>query len=146
MGILPIIFVVLTASILSFYSINETRQMIELHEMPPRAFLFQKIRRNLVLFTLFMSPLILASFIVYAQQWYFIVALVLFFYNLLIFSILSKYAHFEPGASSSFHEFLNGLALVGTLLPPFAPVVLVMNFKFYKKAIRTLSPYLNDYN
>jgi hypothetical protein len=145
-GVLPVAFFLITAIIISFYSMNEPRYMIELHELPAKQFLFKKLKQNLQLYTLFMLPLMVAMFIFYQQQWFLIVALVFMCYNLLVFSILSKYAHYEPAVSSSFHGLLTGLALAGTLLPPFAIVVLIMNLKFYKKAIQNLSPYLNDYH
>ncbi len=145
-GSVPITIFILGISTLSFYERCEPYQMILSYELNAKQFLFQKIKRQLQLFSIITIPLIVLFILFNTNRWYIPIAEYLIFCFIHIYVIMTKYAYFEPNAKSPAAQTFGVLGLIGGLIPVFLPLVWLLTLWFYIKSINNLNYYLDDYN
>lgn len=145
-GSVPVAIFVLGIISLSFYEKGEPLQMLIAFEKSANQFLLQKIKLQLVLFSILTLPLIVAFAIFHSENWYIPVAEYLIFISLHIYTILTKYAFYTPNSVSPAAQTFSAIGAVCGIIPFLLPVVWLLSVRFYFKSWENLNTYLNDYN
>lgn len=135
--IFPLIaFVLLTASINSFFAPCESYLMIEGYSAI-QTFIRKKLSQALWLYSLFAVPIIIALLFAKDQPPAWVISTLIFFAIVYtIGSVLVKYAHFEEGKISSTQHDLRMLLLGASLI--LFPVTIAYEYHLYKKIHRVL--------
>lgn len=141
-----IVLWVLMNLVFSFYRDCESVRILAAQELPPRAFLGWKIKLHLKVFAVFMIPLAGLYLIFHSMHWWIVLSIVLLLSINLLFSIVSKYANFEPNETMAVNDLANSLALMSILIPFLLPIPIVMGIRNYRKAIVQLNEYLDAYH
>lgn len=145
-GSVPIAVFVLGFSVFSFFERCEPFQILQSHELGAKKFLFHKVKRQILLFTIIIAPLLGLFLTFHFGQWYIPVVEFLIFIFLHIYVIMTKYAFYEPNIKSPAAQTLGGIGALGVIIPIFLPVVWLLTIYFYVKSVDKLNYYLNDYN
>lgn len=145
-GSVPIAIVLLGIISLSLLEKGEPYQMILAYEKNPNNFLLLKIRQQIAILTIVSAPLILSFLFFHLNLWYIPLIILLIFCILQFYSILVKYSFYEPNSKSAAAQMFIGIGVAGFMMPIFAPLILLLSFRFYLKAKQNLNYYLNDYN
>lgn len=145
-GSVPTAMVVLGVISLSFLEKGEPYQMVVAYEKGPNQFLYFKIRQQVVLLTIVYAPLIFSFLIFHYQLWYIPLLILLVFCILQVYATFVKYSFYDPNSKSSAAQMLVGIGIFGFLAPIFAPLVILLTFRFYFKAKNNLNFYLNDFH
>ncbi len=145
-GSVPIALFILGIIPLSFYETGEPYQMILAFEMGTNQFLLHKIKMQLSLFSILSIPLIAAFLILHFERWYIPIAEYFIFVSLYIYSILTKYAFYEPNRKSTAARVFGTIGAFSGIIPLFLPVVWILSIRFFFKSKENLNFYLNDYN
>jgi len=145
-GSVPTAMVVLGVISLSFSEKGEPYQMVVAYEKAPSQFLHLKIRQQVVLLTIVYAPLIFSFLVFHYQLWYIPLLILLIFCILQAYATFVKYSFYEPNSKSSAAQIFVVVGLVGFFAPIFAPLVILLTFRFYFKAKNNLNFYLNDFH
>ena len=142
----PIAIFVLGVIILNFYEKSEPLQILLADELNVKRFLIKKIKNHLLLFSVLIIPLIL-PFIVFNLEYYYIPLIEYAIFSiLLIYTILLKYAFYQPNSKSGAMQIYTMIGVVSLFIPVLIPVVLLLSIKFAFQASNKLNFYLNDFN
>lgn len=145
-GSVPIAIFVLGFLTLSFFEESESTQILMSPELSAQKLLKLKIRRQIQLFSVMTIPLIGLFFLFHIGHWYVPVIEYFVFCCLHLYTIVTKYAFYEPNAKSPAAQFLTAIGAVGGIIPVFLPIVWLLSIHFYIKSISNLNRFLNDYN
>ena len=142
----PIAIFILGVMVLSFYEKSESIQVLLANELSSGKFLAGKIRNHLIIFAVTIAPLFL-SFIIFNPQYYYIPLIeFLIFVTLLVYTILLKYAFYQPHNKSGATGIFSMIGIICIFIPVFIPVVLLLSIKFLFQAVNNLNFYLNDFS
>lgn len=142
----PIAIFILGAVVLSFYEKPESLQMLIAGELNTKRFLMKKVKSQLLYFSILILPLVL-SFIIFHPRYYYIPLLeYLIFIILIIYTILLKYAFYQPANKSGAIQIFTMIGSFCLFIPVFIPVILLLSIKFLFQASHKLKFYLNDFN
>ncbi|MFT2011315.1 hypothetical protein ACMA1I_21770 [Pontibacter sp. 13R65] len=134
----------ITTAIMAFYQECEPLQLLRLSEQEGASFIKGKLWSHLKLYLLLCLPLVLVYSFFHVDHWFVpFVFLVLSGINLCFF-ILSKYAFYRPGKQLPGNSVLGSVAMLSSLLPFLILLPLVLNIRFYTKAVANLNYYLYD--
>jgi hypothetical protein len=145
---LVIPFVIISLSILSmcFYLEAEPLELLRLFQLSPQKLLLHKIKWQLLLFGILVSPLLVLFMILHYTYWYLVLYLLLTSAVTQTFAIFYKYAVYQPQTPSRFNALiylLFGSAFMGLIAIPFLlPVGVLVMLRYYKKAIKNLQDFL----
>lgn len=145
---LVIPFVIISLSILSmcFYLEAEPLELLRLFQLTPQKLLLHKIKWQLILFGIIISPLLVVFMILHYTYWYLVLYLLFTSAITQIFAIFYKYAVYQPQTPARFNALIYvifGLAFMGLIAIPFLlPVGVMVMLRYYKKAIKNLQGYL----
>lgn len=141
----PVIMIIFGLVTVGFNEKNEPLPMLLVFERSANNLLFIKIRNHLVLFSLFVIPLLILYLFRNPEYWY--IVTIIFLMNILIqsYSVLTKYAFYQPHISSG-NQIFNILGSVSVLVPFLLPLVVVLGIRFYFKSVSNLNQYLYDYH
>lgn len=131
---------------MSFFENGEPYQMVIAFEMSPGRFLWHKIKWQLALVTIFFVPLAAAFMVFFLKLWYVPLIILAAFYLLLIYTVVVKYAFYEPDSRSYAAQVFVAIGIFGMIIPVFAPLVLFLAIWFYQKSLKKLKFYLDDYH
>jgi hypothetical protein len=145
-GSVPIILFILGIIPWGFYEKCEPVQMLLACEKGTNGFLWLKLKRLLVLFSIMAVPLVAAFIIFHPDKWYIVVAEFIIIISTQIYILLAKYAFYEPGNKSSSAQAFELIAVISLILPFFIPVIWILSIRFYYKSKENLNFYLDDYN
>lgn len=145
-GGVPIALIVLGFIFLSFLEKSEPYQMVIAFEKDPNGFLSLKIRQQTAILLAVSAPLILSYQIFHFHLWYIPFIVLIVFCILLVYAILMKYAFYEPNGKSQAAQIFMVIGIVCLIMPIFAPIIVLLTLRFYLKAKKNLSHYLNDYH
>ncbi|MPQ47728.1 hypothetical protein GCQ56_12005 [Marinifilum sp. N1E240] len=145
-GVVPLAIFILGFITFSFYEECESYQVLLLHELNAKQFLLLKVKRQLLLFSVMVTPLILMFLIFHFDKWYIPIAEYVIFIFLHIYVIVTKYAFYEPNTKSPAAQMFGAFGALGCFIPVFIPLVWVLTIRHYLKSIDKLNFYLNDYN
>lgn len=119
--------------------------MIIAFEKSSKDFLFHKIKRQTVIFSILIIPLIISFLFFHPDKWYIPVVEYLIFITLHIYLILTKYAFYDSNRESPAGQAIVAIGVLGGFIPLFLPVVWLLSIRFYFKSIKNLNYYLNDH-
>ena len=142
----PLVIFILGIISLSFYENGEPLQMLLAGEKNANQFLIQKIKIQLILFSIITFPLIVAFIIFHSEIWYIPVAEYFIFISLHIYTILTKYAFYSPNSVSPAAQTFSAIGAICAIVPFLIPVVWLLFVRFYFKSWENLNTYLYDYN
>lgn len=134
----------LTGIITGFYQAFEPRNQLRFHHTNARQYLNDKIKEGLKFYLLTIVPIIFSYTILHLEQWPIILVAIILFVIILVFTIVSKYAYYSPGASSGPHQIYLTIGLLSIIIPFMVPVPLILTLTHYRKAINRLSLYFYD--
>lgn len=142
----PVTVFLLGAIVLSFYEKPEPLQLLIAVELNTRRFLVKKTKNHLLAFFVLVLPLVMA-FILFHPRYYYIPLLeVAIFLMLLVYTILLKYAYYQPGRESAAVKTFTMIGSICLIIPVLVPLILVLSVKFLFQASHTLNFYLDDFN
>jgi hypothetical protein len=142
----PIVIFVLGMIVLNFYEKPEPLQILLADELGVKRFLIKKIKKHLILFFILIIPLIL-SFLIFNLEYYYIPLIeYVMFSILLIYTILLKYAFYQPNNKSGAMQIFTMIGVISLFIPVFIPLILFLSMKFAFQASNNLNFFLNDFN
>ncbi|PSR05891.1 MAG: hypothetical protein BRD49_03355 [Bacteroidetes bacterium SW_10_40_5] len=145
-GGVPVTLFILSIISIGFYEQGEPLPMLLAFEKKPKAILGYKMKRLLILFAGLNAPLIVLFMVFHPQYWYLLVIEWLLLANLHVFTILVKYAFYQPNDKSPASQTLVAIGIFCSLMPIFLPVVWLLAIRFYGKALNNLNTYLYDFD
>ncbi len=145
-GSVPIAIFILGISISTFFEKCEPYQFLWSNELSSKRLLLLKIKRQIQLFSIIVVPLIVLFLLFNFNRWYIPIAEYFLFCSLHIYSIMTKYAFFEPNIKSPAAQVFLNIGGVGLILPIFLPVIWLLTVRFYIKSVNNLNFFLDDYN
>lgn len=140
----PVVMILLGLITVGFNEKNEPLPMLLVFERSPNNLLLIKIRNHLLLFSLFVVPLMIVYLVRNPEYWY--IVTIIFLLNILIqsYSVLTKYSFYQPHVLSG-NQIFNILGSVSILVPLLIPLVIVLGIRFYFKSVNNLNQYLHDF-
>lgn len=142
----PVTIFILGAVVLSFHEKSEPLEILIAGELNAMQFLMKKVKSQLLSFSILVLPLVL-SFIIFHPRYYYIPLLeYIVFIILLIYTILLKYAFYQPASKSGAIQIFTMIGSFCLFIPVFIPVILLLSIKFLFQASHKLKFYLNDFN
>lgn len=145
-GSVPVVMFILGIIYFSFYETGESIQMIIAYEKGINRFLYQKIKMQIMLYSVVCLPLIAAFIVFHYEIWYVAIAEYLIFISIHTYLILTKYAFYEPNNKSQAAATFGAIGAFGGIIPVFLPVVWILSVRFFFKSRKNLKIYLNDFN
>jgi hypothetical protein len=122
----------------TFQQHHEPVVFIEALKTNPAAFLRRKIYLQSMLFTTLVFPLMVASVLLYPDEFR---PLILVFINSLVvqvFAVSLKYAGYSPGTSNPYHSIILILLSFAFIIPAMLPIPLLITLVFSRKAMNQL--------
>jgi len=142
----PVILFILSAVVLSFYQKSEPLSILLAGELSTVPFLKKKVKSQLLSFSVLVLPLVL-SFIIFHPRFYYIPVLeYVLFVILIIYTLLLKYAFYQPDKESGAIKVYSWIGAFCLFIPVFIPVILILSVKFLFQASNRLNFYLHDFN
>ena len=145
-GSVPIALLILGIIPLSFYEYGEPLPMLLAPELNTKKFVHHKLKVQFIQFSVITFPLIIAFLLFHVEYWYIPLGEYFLFLSMQTYTILIKYAYYEPNIKSSAANTYRSIGSVGLVLPFFLPIIWVMSFWFYLKSLENLNIYLNDFD
>ncbi|MBN2893459.1 MAG: hypothetical protein JXL97_16415 [Bacteroidales bacterium] len=145
-GIVPIVMFILGVIPISFYEFCEPSDMIIAFEKSSAKFLFQKIKFQVVIFSIIVLPLMIAFLIFNFHLWYVVLIEYFVLTTVHIYFILIKYSFYKPNTKATASQIFGTLGTVGVIIPVLLPLVWVLTIHFYFKSKQNLNYYLDDFN
>ncbi len=145
-GSVPIAIFILGITILSFFEKCEPYQILLSFELNATKLLMLKVKRLLQLFSIIIIPLLILFIVFNPDKWYIPVTEYFIFCSLLVYTIMTKYAFYEPNIKSSAAQIYVAIGALGGIIPVFLPVVWLLTILFYSKSVNNLNFFLDDYN
>ena len=140
--ITPISIIILSLIFTGFYREGEPLSMLEIVSHSPKNILWFKTRWALLHLLLISSPLIVLFIFLHIEWWYLLVYALLASSLILTFSIIFKYALYEPNQDLSLNSFLVGFVSFSFIIPFLAPIPLFMIVVYARKALKNLKLFL----
>ena len=145
-GSIPIVIFSLGLIPMGFYEIGEPIRMLFAKEIGTNKFLLHKIKMQLILFTVLILPLILIFLVFHYEYWYIPILEYFILIFVHIFTILTKYAFYEPDQKSSAAQVFSIIGMLSIIFFVMIPIVWILSIYLYFKSKEKLNFYLNDYN
>ncbi len=145
-GSVPIAILIFGVAIISYFEKCEPYQILLSYELNAKKLIQHKIKRQIQLFSIITIPLIGLFLLFHANRWYIPLAEYAIFCFIHIYMLLTKYAFYESNKNTSAPQAYGIIGMFGFIFPIFLPVVWLLSVLFYKKSIKKLNFYLNDYN
>jgi hypothetical protein len=143
---IPLSIAVLCVVSMCFYLESESTILLRAFQKTPQQLLLHKIKWQILLFGLLISPLTIAFIFFHTNYWYLIIYL--FFTSSLaqIFAIFFKYSTYRPHTQTQFNALIyiifGFIFLVLVLVPFIFPVAIFVLIRYYRKAVENLKIYL----
>lgn len=143
---IPVGIIIITLIICSFYTENEPEIMLQMYGYDTYMVLFKKIFQAIFMLILLISPLAITFINLYqAETDLFIFSMAVCVFTL-AFSIIFKYAVYEPATIVERNVIINGFVMFSFLIPYIAPLPIIMMIYYTGKASKNLKTYLHAYN
>lgn len=142
---LPLILLwFITVTIASFYNECEPLHILREGDLISKTFLKQKLFQHSKLIVLLYSPILIVNTAFNFEYWFVNLLFIPTQVALLCFSICLKYSNYQPNKNAIVTNILLALVSVGSIIPYFLPIPLLMTLDYYTKAKNNLNNYLND--
>jgi hypothetical protein len=130
-----------TVIIQSFYSYSEPASFLRLYSPRKEDFLKTKLKAHSLVFLTFNFPFLLLLLLFHPGYWHIGIIFLLFCVGLGIFTITAKYTFYQPPGPIRFLPLLNGIGFICILIPFLLPVLFIMTYRFYIKALQNIDNY-----
>ncbi len=142
---IPLVVMLLLGIIVAtFYMEAESHNLLEIYaDQAPRQFLRKKVKRAILLFWGYCSPLVVLFVVFHFQYWYLLLLLLVIVSLFPVLGIVLKYSHYLPGQSLKSNELILGIMIAFLTMPFTQPVPMIFAYRQYKKAITNLKNYLD---
>ena len=134
----------ITVSITSFYNEFEPLHILREGNFSSKAFLRKKLSKHALYLMILYTPIVCTNAIFNPDFWLVDLLFIPIQLCLLYLAICFKYANYQPNKNSGGSNMMMGLASLGSIIPYFLPVPLIMAIDYYGKAKTNLDTYLND--
>ena len=142
----PILIYIIGLVILGFNDTNESLTLLLVFEKNAKKLLHYKIKSQLMLFLVFLAPLIVLFIVFHSQNVLIPLIELIILCSIQIHSIVIKYAFYEPNSTSEKNKVFEIFTALSLIIPFLIPVVWILIGYFYQRAIKNLTFYLDDYN
>ena len=143
--ILPLLLLwYITVIITSFYTEYEPLQILREGGVTSKRFLRQKMLKHSIYLSILYIPIVLENSILNTDFWLVDLLFIPIQVCLLCLAICFKYANYQPGKNLTGANIMLSLVSVGSIVPYFLPIPLIMALDYYGKAKTNLDTYLND--
>ena len=132
-------------TVLDFFRLYESRQMLLSCRQHQSGFLQKKILQSCLLLSLLVFPQLLLTAIFRLNLWYVPVIEYVILLSMLIYMITLKYAFYLP-QRNAVSTISAGIGVVIGINPMTTIVLWILSFLLYRKACLNLKFYLNDYD
>ncbi|HBS85588.1 MAG: hypothetical protein A2W91_14505 [Bacteroidetes bacterium GWF2_38_335] len=144
--VIPIGIGIITLIICSFHTENEPEIMLRIYGKDTYTILLKKIVQNVILFALIVSPLVVVFLYNNPDLWDLFLFAMGVCVMTLVFSIVFKYALYEPSTVVERNVFIVGFVMICFLIPWLVPLPLIMLIYYIGKSSKNLKQYLDAYN
>jgi hypothetical protein len=143
--VVPFVSLFFGLSLISqFFYECEPLSILSLTPDKAAVFLRKKIGQSLLLYSIITLPIVFLASVLVPDLWFLGLAFyVLASVNIANF-ILMKYAFYHPNSMMNAGSALSSIGLLGSIVPFFAPVPLILLGWYYFQAHKKLKYYLND--
>lgn len=145
-GSVPAVIFILGILSWDFYEKCEPLEMILSFELGADSFLIQKIKNQVIIYSIFVVPLIMMFTVFHYEYWYIPVIEYFLFITSHIYLILTKYAFYQTNNQPAGAQVFGTIGIMCIIIPIFIPVVWLLSIRFYNKSKENLNFYLNDFN
>lgn len=143
--ILPLFILwLITISIVSFYSECEPLHILKEGNFNPKRFIKRKLFRHSKYILILYSPIVLINLIFNLDLWLLELLFIPIQLFLLFFAICFKYSLYQQNKNLFGNNIILSFASLGSLIPYFLPIPIIMSFYYYGKAQKNLINYLHD--
>lgn len=141
---IPVVALFLLGIIVAlFYMESESHNVLEIYAgQSPRQFIQNKLKRALLLFWGYGSPLVVLFAVFHYEYWYVLLLMIVIVSLFPVLGIVLKYSHYVPGQSLKSNELILGIMIAFLTMPFTQPVPMIFAYRQYKKAIVNLKHYL----
>jgi hypothetical protein len=134
----------ITVSIASFFTECEPLHILKEGDPSPSELLKRKLTRMAKYIITLYIPVLVINTIFNPEYWILNLLFIPLQMSLVGYSVCLKYSSFEPGKNAIGNNIVLSLVSLGSLIPYFLPIPLLMALFTYGKAKKNLTSYLND--
>jgi hypothetical protein len=125
---------------------NEPVNVLESYEKGPKAFLRHKIWQHTSVTMLCLLPVLLSYLAFNPAHWLLVLIFTILVPAFFAYMIILKYSFYEPGIKSMASNTYVSIGALAVFIPFLLPLPMVVAFIRFKKAIKKLNFYLDDFN
>jgi hypothetical protein len=138
--------ILLSAIISGCYFYGEPRLFIEVFANSAREFIFRKILLNYKYLGILYMPIVAISLISQTEMWYLLLIALFIGFIIQFLAIVFKYGLFRENSDLERNAMILYTSVIGVLLPFIWPLPVFMGIRYYRKAIKNLTPYFHGTN
>jgi hypothetical protein len=143
--VLPLILLwFITVSVASFYSECEPKHILQEGNLSSKQLLNRKLYRSSRYLILLYLPVLFINTLFNPDYWVLGLLFIPMQVALVSYSVCLKYASYEPNKKPIGNSIILALVSLGSIVPYFVPVPLMMAIYTYGKAKKNLNNYLDD--
>jgi hypothetical protein len=143
--ILPLIFLwFITITVSSFYTEFEPLHILKEGNHSPAGLIKRKIRRMLNYILILYLPVLVINTIICKEFWVLNLLFIPMQVSLLSYAVCLKYTSYEPGKNAVGNNVILSIVSLGSIIPYFVPIPMLLALFTYNKATNNLKNYLND--
>ncbi len=142
------IFILLSIVIIMSYSYTEYEPLniILLEEVNSNRFINNKINEGFLLFVKLGLPTLILYPIFNRDTWYLVLIAPIVAYISIVMLVGAKYMSYKPNNRATSSSVILGFGLMGTIIPIFLPITIVLALLYNSSAKENLKKYLHVYN
>ena len=125
------------------YNECESQFVLTLRENSSNEFINNKLKKHLIQYFIFISPILFIYFIHYPDKWIFYLPLLIVYIANYIVYILNKYKSYTPNQILHSNGIIVAITATGMFIPYLFPISLILVFVFYSKSIHNLKTYFH---
>jgi hypothetical protein len=134
----------MTVTMASFYTECEPLHILKEGDLSSTKLLKRKLTRMMIYISILYIPVLVVNTIFNPEYWILNLLFIPLQMSLVGYSVCLKYSSYEPGKNAIGNNVVLSLVSLGSLIPYFLPIPLLMTLFTYGKAKKNLTNYLND--
>ena len=145
-GSVPIALFFIGTFFFGMYHESEPISFLVAKELPPKAFLWHKIKQGQLIFSALSFPLITAFIVFHTHLWYIPIIEYVLFSVLIHYALVVKYTFYRPNETLTSSQLFLSFGIMSCFIPFMLPVMIILGIRFYFKSINNLNFYLHDFH
>lgn len=143
--ILPLLILwLMTVTTASFFTECEPLHILKEGNLSSAKLLKRKLIRMLIYILIMYIPVLVINTIFNPEYWILNLLFIPLQISLVSYAVFLKYSIYEPNKNSAGNNVILSLVSIGSIIPYFLPIPLMMAVFTYGKAKKNLNNYLND--